>query len=195
MSVRQEPLLVGMPYAAVKETGEPRMRGTAKQAPGGPVSLSAGVACQGPRAPGRAGMRKPRAAEPKGTGARGAAWAPGARLGGGARPRPQAPAGRARPAQAPWRLPPAGAAGDPGSRHGKGSHRTSLPSARARSAGTRHAGPLPRHCDSLHCPMAAVRSQSRGPQAQFKDGRPSDKRRFERGQAPTASTSIVGRVY
>ena len=55
MSVRQEPaaaallLAVGMPYAAVKETGEPRMRGTAKQAPGGPASLSGGATCQGPR--------------------------------------------------------------------------------------------------------------------------------------------------
>ena len=35
MSVRQEPLLVALPYAAVKQTGEPRMRGTAKQAPDG----------------------------------------------------------------------------------------------------------------------------------------------------------------
>ena len=77
---------MAMPYAAVKETGEPHMRGTAKQAPDGLKPQ-----CRRDLPRGRAEMRTPprAAAEPAGTGARGAAWA---RHGPGPGAPPKAPA-------------------------------------------------------------------------------------------------------
>ena len=84
---------MAMPYAAEKETGEPRMRGTAKQAPDGLKPQCRrdlpSVHTRGRRAEMRTPPRA--AAEPAGTDARGAAWArhgPGP----GARPRHQAAA-------------------------------------------------------------------------------------------------------